>query len=243
MLDARRALSALGGRRHARDFHRDVGYVFRKQVEEAEWLVVNKIDLMSAEDLADLEQRLASEYPGKRIFKASARSGEGLDGWFEALLGESASPQALMEVDYERYAVGEAMLGWVNSEAICRVRGSGMDWGKWLLDLGSRIGARLDDAGAETGHFKMSVEANGQRWRLHKVMSGEEAELIEETGKHRDEVRFLVNLRAEGKAEALEAMVDEALKAQSDVDLEFKDRAAFQPGEPRPTHRVTDLMG
>jgi len=34
VLDARRALVALGGKKNKRSFHRDVGYVFRKQLEE-----------------------------------------------------------------------------------------------------------------------------------------------------------------------------------------------------------------
>ncbi|MDQ8191319.1 GTP-binding protein [Roseibacillus persicicus] len=88
VLDARRALAALGGKRNKRDFHRDVGYIYRKQLEEAEWLVVNKCDLMAAEDLADLERRLARSFPGKRTFYLSAKTGEGLDEWLEALLND-----------------------------------------------------------------------------------------------------------------------------------------------------------
>ena len=243
VVDARLALTALGGKRQARDFHRDVGYVFRKQLEEAEWLVVNKIDLMSNEDLADLDRRLAKEYPDKRVFKVSARNSEGVEPWFDALLASNAQPQALMDVDYERYAVGEAMLGWVNSEAVCHAKEIDHSWGNWLEALGRKIGDELDSSGAVTGHFKMSIEAGGARWRFHKVMSGEDPVVIKELGSLRGEVRFLVNLRAEGTAEILEAMVDRALSAQSEVRVEFKDRAAFQPGEPRPTHRVTELVG
>ncbi|GAA5483826.1 GTP-binding protein [Haloferula sargassicola] len=243
VLDARRALAALGGRRQARDFHRDVGYVFRKQVEEAEWLVVNKIDLISTEELSDLKQRLATEYPDKRIFIVSAKTGEGLEAWFEALMGHAAKPERLMKVDYERYAIGEAMLGWVNSEGSCVAQAADVDWGSWLGNLGDRIASQLDETGAKIGHFKMSIESDGRRWRFHRVMSGEVSEIIEEPGVDRGEVRFLVNLRAEGDAGDLEAIVDAALAEQSQVKVTFKHRAAFQPGEPRPTHRVTELAG
>jgi len=40
-----RALVALGGRQGKRSFHRDVGYVFQKPLEEAEWL---RADLLKA---------------------------------------------------------------------------------------------------------------------------------------------------------------------------------------------------
>ena len=41
VIDARRALSSLGGRRTPGDFSKDVGYIYRKQLEEAEIVVVN----------------------------------------------------------------------------------------------------------------------------------------------------------------------------------------------------------
>jgi G3E family GTPase len=249
VLDARRALASLGGRRSARDFHRDVGYVFRKQIEEAEWLVVNKIDLMGEQDLADLHERLRKQYPGKKVFSVSARTGEGLESWFEAMMGASSAPSTLMEVDYDRYATGEALLGWVNSEAECRMLGGGNGWGGWLHQCGRRIASLLDEEGGEIGHFKMSVEAGGRRWRFHQVMMGEEPVLIEEggepaasdSGESRSVARLLVNLRAEGEAGRLEDIVRRAFVEQDSVEVTVLERAAFQPGEPRPTHRVTAL--
>ncbi len=245
VLDARRALASLGGRRNARDFHRDVGYVFRKQLEEAEWLVVNKTDLLEAADLADLAARLELEFAGKRIFKVCGRTGEGLEEWFEALLNARSGPAVIMEVDYERYAVGEALLGWVNSEARCAPARNAeeFEWGRWLARIGGRIAAALDTAGHEVGHFKMSVEAGDRRWRLHQVTGEEVPELHEDILEMPSATngRLLVNLRAEGQAELLEAIVDEAFRSQDEMDVEFLDKAAFQPGKPEPTHRVAAL--
>ncbi len=250
VVDARRALATLGGKRNARDFHRDVGYVFRKQLEEAEWLVVNKTDLLENDDLADLDRRLTEAYPSKRVFKVSGKTGEGLVAWFEALLTARSRPSEIMEVDYERYAVGEALLGWVNSEARCKPLDSGcdFDWGSWLAEAGGWIARALEKSGHEVGHFKMSVETGDRRWRLHQVMSGEEPSLHEDElaaaseSASESDGRLLVNLRAEGQAELLEAIVDEAFRSQNRVTVEFLDRAAFQPGKPEPTHRAVSLV-
>ncbi|QTN32416.1 cobalamin biosynthesis protein P47K [Akkermansiaceae bacterium] len=246
VLDARRALATLGGRRNARDFHRDVGYVYRKQIEEAEWLVVNKTDLLEGEDLQDLESRLAGAYPGKRVFLVSGKSGVGLEEWFAALIGARSAPKDVMEVDYERYARGEAMLGWVNSEARCRVIGAaedGFDWGAWLMETGGKISEELARQGNEVGHFKMSVETGSRRWRLHQVMSGENPLLHEDAlmTPTEEEGRLLVNLRAEGDAEMLESIVDSAFRNQDLVSVGFLNRAAFQPAKPVPTHRIAAL--
>ncbi|MFD2304685.1 GTP-binding protein [Roseibacillus ishigakijimensis] len=266
VLDARRALAALGGRRNKRDFHRDVGYIYRKQLEEAEWLVVNKCDLLSADDLADLQARLDRDYPGKRVFLLSAKTGEGLEEWFAALLQHETAGGQEVEVDYERYAEGEALLGWVKSEARCQPREE-VDWGQWLAQVARTIATRLEEAGHEVGHFKMSVEANGRRYRVHQVMSGEEvvsentsdpragrlsstgetpvlpAEQLRPTGgtsvlPAKQEATLLVNLRAEGEAKALKAIVTQTFDAQSEVEVLFQKQAAFQPGKPVPVHRI-----
>ncbi|WP_411846626.1 GTP-binding protein [Roseibacillus persicicus] len=243
VLDARRALAALGGKRNKRDFHRDVGYIYRKQLEEAEWLVVNKCDLMTAEDLADLERRLARSFPGKRTFYLSAKTGEGLDEWLEALLTHQTGSGAEMEVDYERYAEGEALLGWVNSEALCYASGE-IDWNQWLSEAAQTIANRLDEAGHEVGHFKMSVEANGQRYRVHQVMSDEEVVTVQRAQPNQEPdatPRLLVNLRAEGDAKRLETIVLQSFAESNSVDVDFLNQAAFQPGKPVPVHRLASV--
>lgn len=248
-LDARRALTALGGKRNARDFHRDVGYVYRKQMEEAEWLIVNKWDLLAEEDRIDLTERLQKSSPQKRIFHCSAKFEKGLDELITALLTAESAPQQVMEVDYQRYAEGEAMLGWVNSQALCTVMDADQvmpDLGAWLQTLGEGIAQRLDEAGYEVGHFKMSLSHQDRRYRIHQVISGE-ALLIEQDQITANEEAFeaielMINLRAEGAAEAMQQIVDDAIAAQSSLLVNFSEQAAFQPGKPQPTHRVSALF-
>ena len=177
VLDARRVLAALGGRKQKGSFHRDVGYVYRKQLEEAEWLVINKIDLLEESDREDLKERLEHEFPGRRQFYLSAKTGEGVAEWVAELVSHQSSPSGTMAMDYERYAEGEALLGWVNLEG--RVSGV-TDPGHWLEALAGRIAKSLETGNHEVGHFKMSLAGGRRRWRVHLVMGGDEVELIEE---------------------------------------------------------------
>ncbi len=238
VLDARRALAALGGPRHHGSLHRDVGYVYRKQLEEAEWLVVNKIDLLTEGDQDDLRSRLTAAFPGKRQFHLSARTGMGLDEWFHALLTHRSSPEGSIEIDYDRYAEGEALLGWVNlSGQVSRLPAPGA----WLLNLARTIANSLANSGYEVGHFKMSLENGPARWRIHQVVSGEPIELIDELPESLSPLaplRLLVNLRAEGRAENLQEMILLALAQQDEATVDFDQQEAFQPGRPEPTHRI-----
>ena len=239
VLDARRALAALGGKKNKRNFHRDIGYVYRKQLEEAEWLIVNKTDLLNQEFLKDLRVRIEREFPNKRYFFVSANKKEGLDNWFACLLEARSSPVTSLKIDYDRYAVGEALLGWVNLSADCRSISSEHNWEQWLRSLGREISVLLDQENCEVGHFKMSLEAEGQRHRVHQVLGGDDLHYISEISANITP-KLVVNLRAEGEAKILESLVQQAISEQSEVEVICSDRAAFQPGKPEPTHRVAD---
>src|SRR5262249_40970588 len=130
------------------------GYVYRKQLEEADGIVVNKTDLMSADRIERLRDALAKEFPRAEILTISAVHSTGLDPWFETVLGGDAASFTAPELDYEMYAEGEAMLGWFN--ATVRLASSKPFSGNRLLEaLASAIQRALETAGAEIAHLKM----------------------------------------------------------------------------------------
>ena len=61
-----------------------------------------------------LRGRSRPTFPAQEILAVSARTGANLEAWFSRLTGESQSAKTAMKVDYEIYADGEAMLGWLN---------------------------------------------------------------------------------------------------------------------------------
>ncbi|MFT6383044.1 MAG: G3E family GTPase [Akkermansiaceae bacterium] len=245
LLDARRSLAAVGGKPARRSFHRDIGYVYLKQVEEAEWLIVNKRDLLKDEEINELKNKLSEKYPEKKVYLVSAKTGHGLEEFFDDLLQSKSTPPESIEMDYERYAEGEAMLGWVNMQAAVTLEA---EPGGWLHAVGQEIARLLNENEHEVGHFKMSLTGRGKRWRIHQVMGEDEVELIEESlaaeARGEDsggtpELRLLVNLRAEGDAETLQGFVHQALKNGDSAEIVYQQEAAFQPGKPEPTHRVS----
>ncbi|HLZ08628.1 MAG TPA: GTP-binding protein, partial [Chloroflexota bacterium] len=96
-------------------FSSKVIYVYEKQLEEAEIIVVNKIDLLSPDRLQRLRTGLASRFPKARIVEISATAGTGLSNWFDVIASSDLGSDPSMDVDYEVYAQGEALLGWLNA--------------------------------------------------------------------------------------------------------------------------------
>ncbi len=61
-----------------------------------------------------LQNALDERYPRAEIVSVSAREGSGLEAWFERVAHAEAQSGTAMEVDYDLYAEGEALLGWMN---------------------------------------------------------------------------------------------------------------------------------
>lgn len=240
LLDGRRACQTLVGGGRARDFSKDVGYIYRKQLEEAEVLVINKTDLLPAAHLAKLTRKLEADYPGRRIFPVSAQTGEGLDEWFETILTDSSHPQSVMEVDYARYGEGEALLGWLNATVRLAARIDAAVGAQILLTLAQTIMEWLERAGVEVAHLKMSVADDaGGLLRVQVTRNEEKPFLAGGLEGAVQNARLLINLRAEADPDLLAETVTAALStALYGLAHEVTECAHFKPGQPTPTHRV-----
>ena len=58
-------------------FPDNVLYIYEKQLEEADLIVLNKTDLLSAAELADLKNSLAERFPDAPLLCMSARTARG----------------------------------------------------------------------------------------------------------------------------------------------------------------------
>lgn len=193
--------------------------------------------------MADLLARLESNFPGKEVFVLSARTGVGLDAWAERIVAGESGPQRLMEVDYERYGSGEALLGWCNAEVV--VDGAHPQPGDaFLARLAEAISAELAAQQMEVAHFKMALaDADGRLGVINQVMGGTSPEISRSFGGDFRHGRLTVNLRAEGAPERLREIVENCVRemAEDGVVFELRGMEAFRPGQPVPVERVTTL--
>ncbi len=245
LVDPIRALRVLG-LEAGRAFSPKVLYVYDKQLEEADLIVVNKIDLLDAARLARLEGALRERYPRAEVHAVSARGGAGLDAWFARI--EHAQPEAWQspDVDYDLYAEGEALLGWLNVTARLDAPAP-FDGNRFLADLAGFVQPRLVEAGLEVAHLKMTLtpdEGIGDLGVLNLVASDRTPEQVHVLQDPLASGELIVNLRAEGAPEALRAAVTDGLAA---VTSRLGAAAAvthtehFRPARPVPTHRVVTV--
>lgn len=165
VVDPLRAEAALlGAREGDAVLHDDVTYIFLKQMEEAQVIAVNKADTIPPERMWRILEAIEARYPEAHALAFSANDPAQVANLWAYL--QSAEPQhrAIQEIDYERYASGEAFLGWLNSECRLEVNDAVCTLDELSYAIGREIRGRQVTNGVEIAHLKVSVVGTGGRF-------------------------------------------------------------------------------
>ena len=138
----------------------EVSYVFFKQLEEAEQIILSKADLLSPAEQEEALAMIEEKAPGRPCLLVSAKEGEGMDRWRKTLLGTADAARPSPAVDYDIYAAGEAALAWLNCAAELTAADP-FSPDAFLTSLCGGLYDALSDAGAETAHLKACLSAPG----------------------------------------------------------------------------------
>ena len=222
-------------------FSPQAAYIFRKQLEEADFILVNRIDQLTEAEVAELATRLNDDFPGRPIVKVSALTGAGFDGLIEFLDRRGDFGQRKMEVDYDVYAEGEAELGWLNSQLAVESDAE-LSVDDLLLGIITRLRDAFDSADAESAHSKAIGMGEGFYGVANLVSNatGPEMSLASNAGAKRLDV--VVNARVAIDPAELEVLVRQAVSETcSELGAQFDIRSlqSFRPGRPVPTHRIS----
>ena len=219
-------------------------YILRKQLEEADAVLINRVDELPAGEVDALESLVAAELPGKPVVRISAKTGVGFDRLLEVLDGETSGAVA-PDLDYDLYAEGEAELGWYNGTAdISATADVALD--DLLTDLVGRLKESLADADFEAAHLKVVGVADGG-FGVANLVSGAGPVTLSAASNRTvpagGTAEVVVNARVAGDPETLRRLVGEAVRGTCGAvgaTAALRDERAFRPGRPVPTHRLTD---
>jgi Ni2+-binding GTPase involved in maturation of urease and hydrogenase len=220
-------------------FSPKAAYIFRKQLEEADAIVINRLDELDAATLRELEQLVHAGFAGTPVLKLSAKTGAGFDALSALLAQEGHFGRKILEIDYDTYAEGEAELGWLNSSiAVSAVAPLAMD--DLLLDVIARLQAPLAESGAEVAHLKVIGLGESSFAVANLVSSATGAELSLPSRATVRELELIVNARVATDPADLERLVRQVVPAAcaaAGATAVFHTMQSFRPGRPQPTHR------
>ena len=217
-------------------------YIFRKQIEEADFVILNRIDELSALEIGALTQLVEANFPGMPCIHMSAVTGEGFDVFCDQLDKPGAYGSRVMNVDYDVYAEGEAELGWLNAQVSLQAK-SPFELDSFLLKLLSEIRASLNGLSAEIAHLKVIGMHDGRFAVANIVSSASEPSLSIGSNSLTSVADVVVNARVAIDPETLTQSVKTCLLSLCDslnIDVSINTLQSFRPGRPVPTHRLTE---
>ncbi|MEM9825967.1 MAG: cobalamin biosynthesis protein P47K, partial [Planctomycetota bacterium] len=225
-------------------------YIFRKQLEEADYLMIGRSDQLSSEQIQLLCERLSIAAPGVPVLAISPRTGEGVDQVIEMIQSDTLPGGRLLDIDYDVYADGEAELGWVNLAATLDLE-SEIDPDEMVQQLLRRMAAVIATSAGnpgETGppeiaHLKASVRGDDVQAVANVVDSSGGVDVGLLAGRPvGGSIQLLVNARVAMDPSELEHIVRQQVGAWVTTHAarcENLHANALRPGRPTPTHRVT----
>jgi len=223
-------------------FSPKAAYILKKQIEEADAILINRIDELSLEQADELTLLINEHCPGIPVLRVSAKTGEGYDALTHLLDQDGDFGRRVLDIDYDTYAEGEAELGWLNSSIhVSSDQKFSLDG--LLLDVVAKLQAELAALGAETAHLKTIGLWEGFFGVANLVNSKTEPELSLPSNCDVQEVDLIVNARVACDPEELEQVVRSCVEVAGqriDATVEFRQTQSFRPGRPVPTHRYAD---
>ena len=223
-------------------FSPKAAYILRKQLEEADLILINRIDELAPTELAELDKLLREHHEQTPVLRISAKTGEGLDGLMEFLDQDGDFGRKVLDVDYDTYAEGEAELGWLNSSLTVR-SDKELDLDELLLGIVTRLQQSLLEVDAEPAHLKTIGLWEGFFGVANLISSDTPPVLSLPSRCQVREAEVVVNARVACDPELLTQHVQEAVCAscrELGVAPEFRQTQSFRPGRPVPTHRFAE---
>jgi len=184
-------------------------------------------------------KKLKKEFPEKHVLSVSAKKGTTMDRWLDLLLSERpGAGTVLREIDYDRYAAAEAVLGWLNA-AVTISSDKAIKPETMLTNLVKRMREIFREKNAGIGHLKFALTCGGQTMWIN--LTGLEAapSLSEKKFDTFNSRTLLVNARVRMEPEELEAIVRNTLAGlskESAVEMEIMDLQCFSPAYPNPPY-------
>lgn len=216
-------------------FDETIHYIYNKQLEEAQVIVVSKIDRLK--NPTHLQTKLQARFPGKTILYQNSFDKTHIARWLDTLDTTAFTPDLpSLEIDYDTYGAGEAKLAWLDQQLEIespsqQARHAALALCKLIAQTRHPIGHLkflLD------GHTKISYTATSAQ--DPNVAAPDIA-----TPQPAATATLLINARIQTTPETLSKYVKAALRSIEQryaCSIRTLTESCFQPGYPRPTHRL-----
>ncbi len=218
-------------------FKNEVKYIYQKQLEEAETIVVSKADLATKEMSTGVRNFLQNEYPGKNVIYINGTDAISTTQWLAGISNHIPVELSSLNIDYNVYGAGEAMLAWLDAAfEIYDADGNAIDD---AIVLANNICLQLKNNKLSIGHFKLLINQ-----QLKISYTGIQAPSIPST-LPAVKAAVILNARVQTDPGTLSRIVSDAmykLQKEKNCTINITNSNAFVPGYPKPTYRIANAI-
>ena len=219
--------------------HEDAAYIYRKQLEESEVILITKTDLLGEEELEKLIRDTQACFHHTKVMAASTMNGTGIREWFKEVANRQGEGKKILDINYDKYAHGEAVLGWLNGTIA--LTGQNAYWDSLLKDIMTGICRMLKKEKLRVGHIKVIAE-NGEQYAVGNITGDVSTLQLRGSAGRGDYLKLIINARVETTPEHLDELIRDVLLEA--IDGQYTDEVLawryLQPGRPNPTYRMED---
>lgn len=222
--------------------HPDAAYIVERQFAEADIILINKSDTLDTAQLRELIVKTKERYPDKEVMAISAKTGLGIASWLGMLGALPQRGATIIDVDYDKYASGEAVLGWVNMEI--DLKKQTYDWNRFAQSFMEALAKNLAAAKMAVAHAKIMIDCDCCQMSANLV---DDSGRPTYTGKAciANQAHMILNCRAEGEPGAVLKTVEKTLAdvcGKTGIAYDKTAVKSLKPGRPNPTHRYDRII-
>ncbi|MGH9899989.1 MAG: hypothetical protein ACRD4L_14185, partial [Pyrinomonadaceae bacterium] len=232
-------------------------YLFRKQMAEADLIILNKQDTVTNAEFDELNQALKTLMGDIPIHSMSASTGRGIAEWVDVLLGTDSvggaggaggigrAGERILDIDYDTYAQAEAALGWLNA-TIDVTAASDFSPRELAERLITEMQNRCTLMSFPIAHLKILVVTNDScdhiavTDNMNPPRWGGDAAFG-----FTCESSLIINARVQTHPEELAGLVRHSINAVTDelrATASVQQMESFSPPPPRPSHRFAEAV-
>lgn len=227
-------------------FHDNVNYIYGKQLQEADILVVSKIDLLTTEQLQEAKHLIDRQFAHKKILYQNSMDNESIALWTETIFAYSRDPalRAALKVDYDIYAAGEAAMAWLDEEiGIQTPDRNAVSTGISFIE---KIYTEINKQGYSIGHLKFLLNDGKRQQKISFTSFKQRTIKPQYKPLETDRVSILINARVQTDPALLRKVVSDAideLEMSTGCKVIEKKISSFKPGYPKPSERISVYAG
>lgn len=220
-------------------FKKEVQYIWQTQLQEADIIIVSKIDELPLRFHASLKQSVLKKYVGKKILFQNNKEQQAVMNWISVVNNFEIKPRLSAEVDYAIYAEGEAALAWLDAE----LKIEGDEANLVAEKLIENFKRSIDKKEWQIGHLKFLVKNKFEKRKI-SFTSALENQWERLSFSESDDVTIILNARIECEPDELYKVFTEtiAFVECQNTSVTVEQINYFKPGFPRPIHQVMELI-